>query len=560
MRMAWRKPTKRELLYNIPAAVMMCVLSILCLHISLIDKNSAADGQTIWGHAWENVFIGFSWIDGLIFVVFGVLWLGLLLCLSRFMELISDRSSRSAANSMTPPPTEQPRSLFFAFLVASVLIVLCWLPYILSWFPGGVYSDTQGVIWQALSGQWTNRHTFFYTFCWWVCISAASFFHHGLIAALGIMTLLQVLLFSTALAFSLTWLYRHGLSMILCCFVLAFYCLFPAFPLFAISLWKDSFFSIFLFLFALLYVDIFLAKRITYRQCLSFCILALLVSFSRNNGAYIVFGSFLIMLFIKNKTLLGQSRPFLIIGGSTLLLILLIQGPVYSFLQVSAPFIENIGVPLQQLAAVIYYEGHLDAEQMAYLDSIMPISSWIETYRPCLVDPLKWNSSFDSSIITSDVGRFWKMYFTIGLNNPIIYAKAFLMNNCGFWDPFVGGNENVACYQITMWPSTDYAQWDVIQLISGHSLRGILEPTLYPTAGVFAWCMLISIALLVNARMKPQDGLALAPILLLWLTLLIATPLAYSLRYFFTAVMLLPIFIFLPILMKKEPRPHLKPR
>ena len=118
------------------------------------------------------------------------------------------------------------------------------------------------------------------------------------------------------------------------------------------------------------------------------------------------------------------------------------------------------------------------------------------------------------------------------------------MSNSGFWDPAVGWAENVAYVNTEISPANPPSYWqvDAIEALTGISLRDALETKVFVSPAVFVWIMLASTSVLL-VRRRYVLAAALAPAWGLWLTLLIATPLAYSLRYCFALVLLIPVFV-----------------
>ena len=65
--------------------------------------------------------------------------------------------------------------------------------------------------------------------------------------------------------------------------------------------------------------------------------------------------------------------------------------------------VESLGIPLQQLSYLVYYDYDFTEEEQAYIDSIVSEESIKEWYRPCIVDPVKWYASdFQGPIIEED--------------------------------------------------------------------------------------------------------------------------------------------------------------
>ena len=529
-----------SLIHTWAAVIALSFFSLLSVHL-------VGSGQGIWGSVEENAFSPFGLKDIPLFVL-------LLFCWSAFF-LISGKYTVRFGETILETSNDRKNRIYFmllqrryGFVLMMLIMLVCWLPYILSWFPGGVYADTWGVMQWAESSTWSNRHTFLYEGIWMLLISISSIFGRGLVFASSLMTGVQVLIVAAALSYSVSWLYRWGeVRGAVCIAVLACYCIVPAFPLFAISLWKDVFFTVALFLFSLIYISTFFAEGISAKRTIGLCLLMLFICFTRNNGIYVAIGSLFVLLFVK-RTCFMKWRSFFIATSSCLVVILVIQGPLYSCVDANAPIEENLGVPLQQIGAVISRDGIMSKSQAEYFNSILPLSVWKGEYAPFIVDSLKWHSDFNVEVIAENPACFFKEYILLGIANPGIYFEAFFLNNAGFWDPLIGYSQNVACYQLGMWPNVPVAQFDVLHELAGVSVRSILKPRFYLTGGLFAWMMIACMAL-SHVSGKGMAAFAIAPLFLLWVTLMIASPLAISMRYFYAAVFMAPICVLLPFIL-----------
>lgn len=525
------------------SSVLFAVFSVLSLHIHIATPSQTQAGQSIWGTPLENTFSSFSLLDIVLLVVFsaGFACIFCLLCL-----LFGKKASPSAIIS---------NPFWRTWPVLFLIILAFWLPYLLSWTPGGVYSDTYISIEQAQGvSPLNNRHTVLYSLEWRACFGIASLFGQDSFVACLVMLAFQSFVMAGILSYSVIWLARHGLGRIGCALATAFFALCPLFPYYAISLWKDTLFSAYLMWYGLCFADISLSRRPpSHKQVLALCISGLLSAFSRNNGTYILLGGTAILLVLYRKQLRKLMLPLVVPIVSTVLFTLAIQGPVFSLLNLNvSSTVESLGVPLQQIARTIYYDGSLSSEAEEVFFSILPEETWKEAYRPLLVDSIKWNGEFNEVYLNEHRSEFLRAYIETGFHNPHLYLEGFLMSNCGFWDPFVGGGENIAYAQLEMWHSDlPPYQIDVPQLLTGVSLREVLSPKAYISCAVFVWVALGSLSVLLIHK-KWKWACCLAPAFFLWATLIIASPIAYSLRYCFYLVMLIPIAVALPVLALRE--------
>lgn len=512
------------------------LIGMLSLHIHAVPPRETAVGQVIWGTAEEVTFSPFTLADVLWLFLFSTLSSAIILGLSKAARLIARRSGKQTF-----------RLTARMGVLLAVVMVVCWLPYMLTWFPGGLYSDTIGVVNQAYGVvPLSNQHTLLYTFEWKVCLKLAGY---NLFFGCALMMAFQAVVMAAVCSYTVLWLNRHGVGKVGCVLTVCFFAFFPLLPYYVVSLWKDTTFSAFVLWFCLCFADTALARgRISHVQVASLCVSTLLVAFARNNGKYIVLAAAVFLLVVCRREIRETLVSLFVPLFATLLVIIVVQGPVYSRLGVdSSSTVESLGVPIQQVARVIAYDGELSPEAEDVFYSIMPRETWKAAYRPLLVDSVKWNPSFNASALSEDKLGFVRAYLDTGLRNPQLYLEGFLMSNAGFWDPLMGANENVAYVQLDMWSGSTVSQVDVIESLTGVSLRSLLQPHGYFSCALFALIMLASLAVLAVNR-KCQWACALIPMLLLWGTLIIASPIAYSLRYCYALVLAIPLFVAFPVL------------
>lgn len=512
------------------------LIGMLSLHIHAVPPQETLTGQVIWATVEEVTFSAFSMVDVLWLLLFSLIGAVIIAGLSKLLDIFAENDVASSFRV----------SARMAVFSAGIMIV-CWLPYMLTWFPGGVYSDTLNVIAQASgTAPLSNQHTLLYSLEWYVCLKLAR--DHVFIAC-ALMMGFQALVMAAVCSYTASWLNRHGLGRAGFVLTVAFFALCPLFPYYVVSLWKDTTFSAFTLWYCICFADAVLARgQIARMKVAALCLSTLLVAFSRNNGKYIVLAATLLLLIVCRRHIVEAMAHLVAPLFAVLLVILVVQGPIYSRLGVdTSSTVESLGVPMQQVARVIAYNGYISPESESVFFSIMPREMWKEAYRPLLVDSIKWNPSFNTAALSENLSDFVRAYIETGLHNPRLYLEGFLMSNAGFWNPLVGSNENVAYVQLGMWNGSTVPQFDVIESVSGISLRSVLQPHFFISCASFALIMLISLAVLAANRCWSWCC-ALVPMLLLWGTLIIASPIAYSLRYCYALVLAIPMFVSFPVL------------
>ena len=152
------------------------------------------------------------------------------------------------------------KTALFAILSFAFIFVM-WLPYRLAYYPGGLHVDTianiERVYMMEVFGMHAlnNHHPVLYILLWRVCFVACKNMGLDLSGTIVLFTWIQFIFMAFVMTALLCWLKRHGMPRLLLAGVTCFIALFPLFPLYAISLWKDTPFSLFLLIFTMLIGD-----------------------------------------------------------------------------------------------------------------------------------------------------------------------------------------------------------------------------------------------------------------------------------------------------------------
>lgn len=179
----------------------------------------------------------------------------------------------------------------------------------------------------------------------------------------------------------------------------------------------------------------------------------------------------------------------------------------------------------------------------------MPIDDIKENFTPYIVDSIKWNASFDDVFLSQHKKEFLKVWLEIFLNNPKEYVKEYLLNTLGYWDA-----NKITKYSYIQYKNWDdeqpYAgvyQTDYFKEITGKSISDDLENVTLISAAAFGWMMLLSILITIKNK-RYKNLLIYLPSLFTWGTIMIATPIAFTLRYVYILVLMLPLDFIIPFL------------
>jgi len=448
-------------------------------------------------------------------------------------------------------PSNLPRGRKALLLVlgfASALFI-AWSPYLLTYAPGSIVGDTLGSLTQH-PGAWSNHYPFVFTLLLRLFANAgiaAGNINYGIFAY----TCFQSLLMAAALGYAVYWLAEKGVAWYWCAATWVYFAFVPIFPIYAIGVQKDALFSLAVAALTLFVFDVVQSKGAllrTGRGIAGFLALAAATIFLRNNGVYVAFGTAVAL------ALAYRGGPRLFYASVVVLLAaaFLIQGPGYDRLGVKKDtFVESVGVPLQQIAYVISTHGQISAAQQQFLGHLLPSAEWAEKYAPACVDPLKRAADFREDYLVRHERRFLETWVAVVIHNPVSAFKAYCLGTFGFWKIGVSSTYG---YADTYVHSNDLGirAADLIREATGVSakpfldgLRGRNGTAGYVSVGLVVWMMFLVGALLAIRR-RGELIVVLVPCFLLWLTVMVATPVAFSLRYVFALSLCLPGILLLP--------------
>ena len=425
------------------------------------------------------------------------------------------------------------------------IILIPWIPYVFSYFPGGIYADTVDSLNMALKkAELDNHNPILYTmilrFAFWI---TGAFRGEGEYYGLFFFTIFQTIVLALILAGFVYFCYKKGVHRYFVGLLLLLFAVFPLYPFYGISMWKDTPFSIVIFVFAVYLFHVFShnPENITKGQLLGYGIGSVLIIFLRNNGIYIAlfYSAVIVLMTVKNRR-----RIALKIGVVSLIAIAaawIIQGPVYDKCGYNiTKTIESLGVPIQQTAYILATDGNINSEELEVLNDIMPLENWKTLYNPVVVDTIKFDPSFNREYFQENVSEFIKVYAGLVMRNPVKAVKAYMLETLGFWNVFESSSTAYICN--IHFGNAPYYQGDYFDYFFGISFRNLVEPKNYISAAIFVWMMLATISICLAKRYY-VGIVPVLPTLGLWLSVMVATPVAFSFRYVYGIFLCVPLYV-----------------
>lgn len=326
------------------------------------------------------------------------------------------------------------------------VILLCWLPVFLAYYPSVFAYDAEGQLYQVIAGDYSTHHPLLHT------LFLGAFFRLGgalgsYSAGMAVHSLVQMLLMACAFAFVLSYLYRKQVARWQRLLLLAFYALFPTNSVLAISTTKDVLFSALVLLYTMGLYSMICDKKMQMnaQEAGFFVILSVLLLLFRNNAVYALIVSIPLVYAgcrkwqdtgkAGRKT--GGAKRYLLLSVAALFFFVVCSmGLRMATHAHSGSPREMLSIPLQQMARTkvrkcdnrVREEEQMGPELKEELEKYIS-SEWVfAAYDPHLADPVK-----SRAVIHDDPAGLIKTWIRLGMKYPEVYLDAFLDNSLGYW-------------------------------------------------------------------------------------------------------------------------------
>ena len=436
------------------------------------------------------------------------------------------------------------------FVVGSVVIFLCMVPFLLTNFPGVMTPDSLAQFRQAAGiSAYNDHHPWMHTLLIELFYKIGYGITGDVYLGVAFYTVAQMLLVSLSAAYVWSALYEMGLKKMYSILGAGLFVICPYNLIYGVTMWKDILFSmavmvlvVTLFRMHCLIKEGMSAKRML-RDWILYAVCGFFMCMLRHNGFY----AFLVMMFLLAVVFRSQWKIFVPVTATIVFLCFVIKGPVMDAAEVEpGKYAYKVCMPLQQIARVIMDGCELTEEETALLEKINTIDYIPENYQKGGADPMfAWVIYGDQQYLVEHQAEYLKLWLSIGLRYPGKYIEAFLDQTKGYWYPM--DPEQVVYFGITENENGLVSQ-PVLKgpaVIKFHELLTKLY-TIFPLFGILysmggmLWIFLLLMATAIRNR---NDGAWIAgiPLLLLTLTLFIAVPLVADIRYGYPLLIAVPL-------------------
>lgn len=329
-------------------------------------------------------------------------------------------------------------------LFSTLIILICWLPYIISYYPIILSPDPTnqikqffGIPTRYIDGieliddnvLLTNDNPILHTLLLGGSLSIGHSFGNDN-AGLFIYSFIQIIILFTILIYSIKYMIKINAPNKLIFISILIYALVPIFPLYAMNAVKDVIFSSLILVYVIKLFDIIKFNKTKTIEYIKLAFLTLAICLTRNNGVYHILLSLPLLLIIFKDIRLKIS-----------LVLVFTLGFYFTFLNLILPIFkvtegnkrEMFSIPFQQTARYVKYYDDLTEEEIKIIDKVLIYNTLAKRYDPIKSDAVK--NKFNALSTSEDFKNYLKVWFKMFLRHPGVYIEATANNVYGYFYP-----------------------------------------------------------------------------------------------------------------------------
>lgn len=415
-----------------------------------------------------------------------------------------------------------------SFLLPLLIILICWVPYIIAFYPGFVPSDGLKQLNNYFgSGNFTDHHPAFSSFLMgWAMRLGRKLGSDNL--GIFLFTGPQTLVCAAVMAGCFPLFKDMKTPAQLRALSLISFALLPIWPNYAYSLLKDSSYMVLMLLFTILLIRLILNPEIF---CLSFRNMALLtvtlalMMLVRHEGKYVAAVIFLLLFFQSEPR--KQWKKLLPVILIPFCLIIVFDHVIRPSLNIQdAPFREAITMPIRQTSSIVVErEESLTEEEIRTLKIVFDYERIPEMYLLAFDNADELKGLFDPWALKQSISDYLKLWIILGMKNPLSYLNVLFCSTVRYTDPFLGPYRDIyGWFGIEQAEYVNQGLFDISYASSTSALRSALInfsnalpqlpfTSLFYSLGLNVWCIIFCFIFLLRKK-KPEIIIPLMPELL----------------------------------------------
>lgn len=429
------------------------LIGVLFVFFGKTGKELAERSNLVWNTSYTLWTLGISLAAGVL--------LGVLVC--RLLHLLADKAGEKEGGTSAVGAESRGMKKFAAglgarlyglrqrtlFAASTVLIVLCWLPAYLAYYPGICAYDFPIQLHQIFDVGYIDHHPIAHTFLIKMFMKLGQFLFGDVNGGIALFSFCQMVILAFAFAWGLCLLARYRVHPIWIVLMQLLSMLYPFHMYMSISMTKDTLFTVF-FLLQMYFLAILLIEN---RQNLQWkkTETALFVSavgmiLFRNNGKYAMMVLLVILLLVlwRGKAIRRLIGRMLFVCFAAFLAGNLLLSLFFRMADATqGDRREMLSVPIQQFARCMMYhggigelaedDGTMEEEDIALINDFIRGEGY-RYYRGEFADPVK--SCTNTAAVLQQPGQFAKTYLHLLVQYPGDYINAVLALDAGYLYPF----------------------------------------------------------------------------------------------------------------------------
>lgn len=348
---------------------------------------------------------------------------------------------------LTPKLT--PKSI----MIATAIMLLLWLPWIIALYPASMNWDTYYQMWMwypeshpllkipwsptqsFIDSAFTDHHPIFDTIVYGAFALVSDMLTGSWNAGVFIFAATQTIGTATALVCGIAYAHERGCPPPACFISLLFCSIMPFFPAYSMTMLKDSFFSWLFLPWIVILAEICYTKGEILKSkkfALWLILLTILLCLTKKTGFYVVLFTILIFAIVFRH----YWKPLALAGISAILLMQVIL-PIFIFtaLDVAPGGKQEMLAPLFQQTAryTVFHGNDITEEERSAIDAVLGYDTLVDRYDPFTADPVKNGYNWqDGDKYIRDYLLAW---INMGVRHPLTYLEATLATNAPYISP-----------------------------------------------------------------------------------------------------------------------------
>lgn len=428
--------------------------------------------------------------------------------------------------------------------VVFALLLLCWIPVWLAFFPGHFSADSLTQFESYYNEDPYSHHPLIHTALLGFCMMAGIDAHPEGYATYGLALYcaVQMVLLAACVAYACWWMKQRRVPVWARLAVTLLFAIGPFYAPWPFCAQKDVLFAALVLLFCLQLADVWTLGMKPARLA-AFVATAVLMMLFRNNGVYAL------ALLVPLAVWWGKGRRVrmgALLAGCAALYLAVNAVMINAVQATEGSKVEILSIPLQQIARTLRDDpaaAALDTDGV--LETLYGDTDPASIYHAQIADPVKWAVDYD--LLDENIPALLKLWARMGMGHLKSYTEAFMVQNLPYILPYSDMlyNFDMTVHQIEFFPIEQHSFFPKLRdayLAYDETLSflGIPGTRLLTDTAFFVWLTLTGF---VYAAYRRERGLmmAFAFLLTLWATCLLG-PVAlmrYMLGLFYTTPVLL---------------------